>query len=84
MRGRLHLPLRLSVLLFVSASINTVTAMPNALIIAAATSVPGYGAIPIHVPTAHIDFLVSPANECIAGVPGFGFMLPSRDLPLQS
>jgi len=34
-----------------------------------------FGAIPIHLESAHIDFLISSANKCIEGVPGFGFVL---------
>ena len=34
-----------------------------------------FGAIPVNLAEAHIDFLVSSANKCIEGVPGFGFVL---------
>jgi 2-aminoethylphosphonate-pyruvate transaminase len=37
-----------------------------------------FGAIPIHLETAHIDFLISSANKCIEGVPGFAFALARR------
>lgn len=37
-----------------------------------------FGAIPIDMSRAHIDFLVSSANKCIEGVPGFGFTLARR------
>jgi 2-aminoethylphosphonate-pyruvate transaminase len=37
-----------------------------------------FGAVPIDMPGAHIDFLISSANKCIEGVPGFGFILASR------
>ena len=34
-----------------------------------------FGAIPIHLVGSHIDYLVSSANKCIEGVPGFSFVL---------
>jgi 2-aminoethylphosphonate-pyruvate transaminase len=34
-----------------------------------------FGAIPVDLSAAHIDFLISSANKCIEGVPGFGFVL---------
>jgi 2-aminoethylphosphonate-pyruvate transaminase len=38
------------------------------------------GGIPIDVAVDKIDFLVSSANKCIQGVPGFAFVLARRDL----
>ncbi|MCC6152501.1 MAG: 2-aminoethylphosphonate--pyruvate transaminase [Candidatus Hydrogenedentes bacterium] len=38
-----------------------------------------FGAVPIDFNAAHIDYLVSSANKCIEGVPGFGFVLARRD-----
>jgi 2-aminoethylphosphonate-pyruvate transaminase len=37
-----------------------------------------FGAIPIDMVGSHIDFLISSANKCIEGVPGFGFVLAKR------
>ena len=37
-----------------------------------------FGAVPIDVVGAHIDFLISSANKCIEGVPGFGFIIANR------
>jgi 2-aminoethylphosphonate-pyruvate transaminase len=37
-----------------------------------------FGAVPIDMVGSHIDFLVSSANKCIEGVPGFGFVLANR------
>jgi 2-aminoethylphosphonate-pyruvate transaminase len=37
-----------------------------------------FGAIPIDLKAAHADFLVSSANKCIEGVPGFAFALARR------
>jgi 2-aminoethylphosphonate-pyruvate transaminase len=43
-----------------------------------------FGGIPINIAQDQIDFLVSSANKCIQGVPGFGFGLARRDLLLAS
>lgn len=37
-----------------------------------------FGAIPLDMTAAYIDFLISSANKCIEGVPGFGFVLARR------
>jgi 2-aminoethylphosphonate-pyruvate transaminase len=37
-----------------------------------------FGAIPIDLAAARADFLISSANKCIEGVPGFGFILARR------
>jgi 2-aminoethylphosphonate-pyruvate transaminase len=39
-----------------------------------------FGGVPLDVTRAHIDFLVSSANKCIEGVPGFGFVVARRAL----
>jgi 2-aminoethylphosphonate-pyruvate transaminase len=38
-----------------------------------------FGAIPINLAQTAIDFLISSANKCIQGVPGFSFVLARRD-----
>jgi len=38
-----------------------------------------FGAIPIDVASSGIDFLISSANKCIEGVPGFSFVIAKRD-----
>lgn len=38
-----------------------------------------FGGIPIDVKKLNIDFLVSSANKCIQGVPGFGFIIAKRE-----
>lgn len=38
-----------------------------------------FGGVPIDVRGLGIDFLVSSANKCIQGVPGFGFILAKKD-----
>jgi len=39
-----------------------------------------FGAIPVNMADFGIDVLVSSANKCIEGVPGFGYVLCRRDL----
>jgi len=43
-----------------------------------------FGAIPINFAAAGIDFLISSANKCLEGVPGFSFVIGRRDLLLAS
>jgi 2-aminoethylphosphonate-pyruvate transaminase len=38
-----------------------------------------FGAIPIDLPGIGIDFLISSANKCIEGVPGFSFVICRRE-----
>ena len=38
-----------------------------------------FGGIPADVGTAEVDFLISSANKCIEGVPGFSFVIARRD-----
>src|SRR5262249_46857148 len=38
-----------------------------------------FGAVPLDLADWKIDFLVSSANKCIEGVPGFGFVLARRE-----
>ena len=38
-----------------------------------------FGAVPLNLQAAGIDFLVSSANKCIEGVPGFSFVLAERE-----
>ena len=42
-----------------------------------------FGAYPISLPEANIDFLISSSNKCIEGVPGFSFVL-ARKQALQA
>ena len=39
-----------------------------------------FGGVPIDMAALGIDFLISSANKCIQGVPGFGFVLARRSL----
>lgn len=43
-----------------------------------------FGSIPIDFKAGSIDFLISSANKCIEGVPGFSFVIGRRDLLLAS
>jgi len=43
-----------------------------------------FGAIPLDLAAARIDFLISSANKCIEGVPGFGFVLARRRRLLEA
>lgn len=43
-----------------------------------------FGAIPVSLEAAHADFLLSSANKCIEGVPGFGFILARRNALLAA
>jgi 2-aminoethylphosphonate-pyruvate transaminase len=38
-----------------------------------------FGAIPLDLTAASVDYLVSSANKCIEGVPGFAFVLARRE-----
>ena len=38
-----------------------------------------YGGVPIDVEGSHIDYLISSANKCIQGVPGFGFVIARKE-----
>ncbi|MBI2948082.1 MAG: 2-aminoethylphosphonate--pyruvate transaminase [Verrucomicrobia bacterium] len=43
-----------------------------------------FGAVPIDVKRANIDYLISSANKCIEGVPGFSFVIARREPLLAS
>jgi 2-aminoethylphosphonate-pyruvate transaminase len=43
-----------------------------------------FAGVPVDIPGWGIDFLVSSANKCIQGVPGFGFVLANRNLLLEA
>ncbi len=38
-----------------------------------------FGGVEMDIPELGIDFLISSANKCIQGVPGFGFVIAKRD-----
>ena len=41
-------------------------------------SMSAFGGVPLDMAELGIDFLVSSANKCVQGVPGFGFILARR------
>ena len=43
-----------------------------------------FGAIPVDLAASRADFLISSANKCIEGVPGFGFILARREALLEA
>lgn len=43
-----------------------------------------FGAVPIDMAGSHIDFLISSANKCVEGVPGFGFVIARREALLAA
>ena len=38
-----------------------------------------FGGVPIDIRQLNIDFLISSANKCIQGVPGFGFIIAKKE-----
>lgn len=42
-----------------------------------------FGGVPIDLSNGEIDFIVSSANKCIEGVPGFGFIIAKREALLE-
>ena len=57
-------------------AIGVVVARHNRTFIVDAMS--SFAAVPIDFAAAHIDYLVSSANKCIEGVPGFSFVIARR------
>ena len=47
-------------------------------------SMSAFGGIPFDVGAAEVDFLISSANKCIEGVPGFSFVIGKRDCLLAT
>ena len=43
-----------------------------------------FGGVPLDVGEAHIDYLVSSANKCLEGVPGFSFVIARLDALLST
>lgn len=43
-----------------------------------------FGGVPIDIQALGIDFLVSSANKCVQGVPGFGFVIADRAKLMQT
>jgi 2-aminoethylphosphonate-pyruvate transaminase len=55
---------------------NSIKKQKKTLIVDAMSS---FGGIPYDIGSLEIDFLVSSANKCIQGVPGFGFIIARRE-----
>ncbi len=43
-----------------------------------------FGGIPMDIAAMEVDFLVSSANKCLQGVPGFGFIIANRNAMLAT
>ncbi|RJP28557.1 MAG: 2-aminoethylphosphonate--pyruvate transaminase [Candidatus Omnitrophota bacterium] len=43
-----------------------------------------FGAVPLNLADCQIDYLVSSANKCIEGVPGFGFIIARKETLLKT
>lgn len=43
-----------------------------------------FGAVPLNIGASYIDYLVSSANKCIEGVPGFGFVIARKEALLET
>ena len=43
-----------------------------------------FGAVPLNLADSYIDYLVSSANKCIEGVPGFSFVIARREVLLET
>jgi 2-aminoethylphosphonate-pyruvate transaminase len=43
-----------------------------------------FGGMPLNLPDCRIDYLISSANKCIEGIPGFAFVLARRDALLAT
>ncbi|HJO93844.1 MAG TPA: 2-aminoethylphosphonate--pyruvate transaminase [Victivallales bacterium] len=43
-----------------------------------------FGAVPVNIAECNIDYIVSSANKCIEGVPGFSFVIAKRDSMLDT
>lgn len=53
------------------------THAPRALVFVDAMS--SFGGVPLDIANSNIHFVVSSANKCIQGVPGFGFILANKE-----
>jgi 2-aminoethylphosphonate-pyruvate transaminase len=75
--GMIHCETSTGILNRVAELGHTVSNMGRVFIVDAMSS---FGGIPIDLAANKIDFLISSANKCIQGVPGFAFVLARRDL----
>ena len=42
-----------------------------------------FGAVPLDLKDANVDYIVSSANKCLEGVPGFAFVIARLDKLLK-
>lgn len=75
--GTIHCETSTGILNPVAELGRTVREMGRVFIVDAMSS---FGGIPMDLAADKIDFLISSANKCIQGVPGFAFVLARRDL----
>ena len=75
--GTIHCETSTGILNPVSELGHAVSELGRTFIVDAMSS---FGGIPIDLAADKIDFLISSANKCIQGVPGFAFVLARRDL----
>jgi len=75
--GTIHCETSTGILNPVSELGHVVSKLGRTFIVDAMSS---FGGIPIEVGADKVDFLISSANKCIQGVPGFAFVLARRDL----
>jgi len=75
--GTIHCETSTGILNPVAELGRTVSEMGRVFIVDAMSS---FGGIAMDLAADRIDFLISSANKCIQGVPGFGFVLARRDL----
>lgn len=75
--GTIHCETSTGILNPVSELGHAVSQLGRTLIVDAMSS---FGGIPLDLAGDKIDFLISSANKCIQGVPGFAFVLARRDL----
>jgi 2-aminoethylphosphonate-pyruvate transaminase len=63
-------------------AVGRLTAAHDRLLIVDAMS--SFGGIPLEIVDCHADYLISSANKCIQGVPGFGFVIARRSVLAQT
>ena len=63
MKGELHLLFTFDIIISFSDAAYFIDAMSS------------FGAVPVNVKDCNVDYLVSSANKCIEGVPGFSFAI---------
>jgi 2-aminoethylphosphonate-pyruvate transaminase len=79
--GTIHCETSTGILNSVADLGHTVRKLGRTFIVDAMSS---FGGIPMNLAADNIDFLISSANKCIQGVPGFAFVLARRDLLLAA